>query len=103
MHLMPALKGFLARYPDISLDLRLTDTIIFLVGLENWIFEPPAGHLSIKTKGSIRTDHGEAVRDACANGLGIAMRATWCVYQHLERGKLVQILRKYPLVSEAAI
>lgn len=161
MHLMPALTGFLSRYPDLSLDLRLTDTIVDLVeggfdiairnadlknstliarklatdnriicaspeylakfgepstpydlrnhqciaitGLENWVFETPDGHLSTKIKGRFRTDHGEAVRDACANGLGIAMSATWSVYQHLERGELVQILQDYPLVSEAAI
>ncbi|MGI9535993.1 MAG: LysR substrate-binding domain-containing protein, partial [Desulfocapsaceae bacterium] len=140
MHMMPALKGFFSRYPDLSIDLRLTDTIvdlveggfdiairnadlknssliarklapdkrivcaspeylekfgepksphelrdhqcITLVGLESWVFDTPEGHLSIKTKGNFRTDHGEAVRDGCVDGLGIAMNATWNVYQH---------------------
>ena len=31
MHLMPALTGFLSRYPDLSIDLRLTNTIVDLV------------------------------------------------------------------------
>lgn len=31
MHVVPALKGFLSRYPDLSIDLRLTDTIVDLV------------------------------------------------------------------------
>lgn len=31
------------------------------------------------------------------------MASTWSVYKHFERGKLVQILRDYPLVSETAI
>lgn len=161
MHLMPALEGFLSRYPDLSMDLRLTDTIVDLVeggfdiairnadlrnstliarklapdnriicaspdylekfgeprsphelrnhqcvnlvGLEKWVFETTGGSLSVKTKSRLRTDHGEAVRDACADGLGIAMSATWSVYKHLQRGELVQILRGYPLVSGAAI
>ncbi|WP_394713367.1 LysR family transcriptional regulator [Desulfogranum marinum] len=161
MHLMPALKGFLTRYPDLSIDLRLTDTIvdlveggfdiairnadlksstliarklapdkriicaspdylaefgeplspqdlrnhqcIHLVGLESWVFDTPEGQVSIKTKGRFRTDHGEAVRDACVDGLGLAMNATWSVYQHLKRGDLVQVLKNYPLVTEAAI
>lgn len=161
MHLMPALKGFLSRYPDLYIDLRLTDTIvdlveggfdiairnadlknstliarklapdkrivcaspgylakfgeprspeelrnhqcINLVGLESLVFDTPDGQVSIKTKGRFRTDHGEAVRDGCVAGLGIAMSATWSVYKHLERGDLVQILKDYPLVSEAAI
>ncbi len=161
MHLMPAIPGFLSRYPDLSIDLRLSDAIVDLVeggfdlairnaelkdssliarklapdnriictspdylakfgqpsspdelrehqcinlmGLDNWCFKTPDGSLNIKTKGRFRTDHGEAVRDACANGLGIAINATWSVYQHLERGELVQILRDYPLTADAAI
>jgi DNA-binding transcriptional LysR family regulator len=161
MHLMPALKGFLSRYPDLTLDFRFSDSIVDLVeggfdiairnsdlkdstliarklapdhrivcaspdylakfgepgspqdlhdhqcisltGLESWVFDSPDGRLTIKTKGSFRTDNGEAVRDACAAGLGIAMNSTWSVYQHLHRGELVQVLRDFPLVSDTAI
>lgn len=161
MHLMSALKGFLAQYPEISIDLRLSDSIVDLVeggfdiairnadlknstliarklapdnrivcaspdylekfgepkspqdlrnhqcinliGLESWLFDTPEGRLSIKTRGNFRSDHGEAVRDACVNGIGISIAATWIAYQHLQRGDLVQILRDYPLVSESAI
>ena len=31
MHLIPALKGFMQRYPELTLDLRLSDTIVDLV------------------------------------------------------------------------
>ncbi|PSW09379.1 LysR family transcriptional regulator [Photobacterium rosenbergii] len=161
MHLIPALKGFLAQYPDLSVDIRLTDSIIDLVeggfdvairnaelqdssliarklavdkrimcaspdylsaygtpsspqdlknhlcinqvGLEGWSFTTPDGVQNIKIKGNIRVDHGEAVRDACANGMGIAMCATWIAYEHLKRGELVQVLEDYPLVDEAAL
>ncbi|WP_028109095.1 LysR family transcriptional regulator [Ferrimonas futtsuensis] len=161
MHMMPALKGFMAQYPELSIDLRLTDSIVDLVeggfdiairnallkdssliarqlapdrrvlcaspqyleqhgepshpeelrnhncvnltGLENWVFDAPEGQVSIKAKGNLRTDHGEAVRDACANGMGIALCATWIAYEHLKRGELVEILKEYPLVSDTAI
>lgn len=161
MHLMPTLKGFFSHYPDLSIDLHLSDSIVDLVeggfdiaihnadlksstliarklapdrriicaspeylekysepihpddlrdhqcinlmGLESWIFETPRGQLSIKTKGRLQTDHGEAVRNACVEGLGIAMPSTWSVYQQLERGELVQVLRDYLFVSHAAI
>jgi DNA-binding transcriptional LysR family regulator len=161
MHMMPALKGFLSRYPDLTVDIRFSDSIVDLVeggfdiairnadlkdstliarklapdrrivcaspdylakfgepgspddlrkhvcinlsGFENWVFDTADGHLSIKTKGSFRTDSGEAVRDACADGLGITISSTWSVYQHLQRRELVQILRDYPLVSDTAI
>ena len=161
MHLMPALKGFLAQYPDLSVDIRLTDYIIDLVeggfdvairnaelqdssliarklavdkriicaspeylskygkpttpqelrnhqcinltGLESWTFATAAEPLNFKVKGRVRVDHGEAVRDACVNGMGIAKCATWIAYEHLKRGELVQILEDYPLVDDAAV
>lgn len=161
MHMVPALKGFLARYPELTVDLRLTDSIvdlveggfdiairnsdlkdssliarklapderimcaspdylerygepsspkellqhqcIHLIGLETLVFNTPDGPLSVKSKGHFRTDHGESVRDACVDGLGIAMSARWSVYQHLARGELVQILKDYPLLEAAAI
>lgn len=161
MHLMPAVKGFLLQYPDITIDMRFSDTIVDLVeggfdiairnaglkdstliarklapdkriicaapdylakfgepasphdlvnhqcvsivGLETWIFDTPAGHLSIKSKGRFRTNNGDAVRSACVDGFGLAMNATWSVYQHLQREELVHILQDFPLVSDAAI
>ncbi|GAA5213570.1 LysR family transcriptional regulator [Corallincola platygyrae] len=161
MHLVPALKGFQEKYPDLSIDLRLTDTIIdmveggfdiairdsalkdssliarnlapdrriicaspeylekhgapqtpddlyqhncvHLVGLDSWTFDTPNGHKVIKAQGKLRTDHGEAVRDACASGMGITLCATWIVYEHLKRGEIVPVLTDYPLVSDAAI
>ncbi|MGI9316797.1 MAG: LysR family transcriptional regulator, partial [bacterium] len=161
MHLMPALKGFLTRHPDLTTDIRFSDTIVDLVeggfdiairnselkdstliarklapdkrivcaspeylarfgepgspedlrnhqclhltGLESWVFHTPAGPLNIKTRGRFRTDNGEAVRDACVDGLGITINSSWSAYQHLQRGELVQILRDYPLVTDSAI
>lgn len=161
MHLIPAMNGFLSQYPELKVDLKLSDAIIDMVeggfdiairnaelkdstliarrlasdrriicaspaylarfgepatpqelgehqcvnlmGLEHWTFETPNGPLNVKTGGSLRIDNGEAVRDACVAGLGIAMSSTWNVYQHLRRGELVQILREYPYVSDTAI
>ena len=161
MHLVPALKDFMARYPGLTLDLRLSDSIVDLVeggfdiavrnsylkdssliarklaadkrivcaspqyleqfgeptspqalsqhqrislsGLETWSFAAADGYVDIKTNGNFRTDNGEAVRDACADGLGIAVSSTWNVYEHLAQGRLIQILQDYPLVSDAAI
>ncbi|WP_117232756.1 LysR family transcriptional regulator [Vibrio maerlii] len=161
MHLMPALKGFLAQYPDLSIDIRLTDSMVDLIeggfdvairnaelkdstliakklatdkrimcaspeyiekygepkspsdlknhlcinqtGLDSWTYTTPYGTQNVKVKGKIKVDHGEAVRDAAVDGLGIAMCATWIAYQHLKEGTLVTILDNYPLVDEAAI
>ncbi len=72
-------------------------------GLDSWTFMTPQGTLNIKPSGNMRIDHGEAVRDACVDGLGIALCATWIAYEQLASGELVQILEDYPLVDEAAI
>ena len=161
MHLVPALKDFLDQYPQLNVDLRLSDAIVDLVeggfdlairnsdladsslvarrlapdhrivcaapaylsrygnpntpddlsehsclhlaGLETWVFDTPGGHKRIKTRGRLRTDNGEAVRDACVSGLGITVNSSWSVYQHLKRGELVQVLPEYPLISDTAI
>jgi DNA-binding transcriptional LysR family regulator len=76
---------------------------ITLMGLENWLFYTPKGQVNIKAKGNFRTDNGEAVRDACINGLGITINSKWSVYQHLNNGDLIQILNDYPIASDTAI
>ncbi len=88
--------------PTIPADLT-QHQCINLMGLENWVFDAPDGHINIKTKGHLCADNGEAVRDACVNGLGIAINSTWSVYKHLRRGQLIQILRDFPLLSQTAI
>ncbi|MCL9774219.1 LysR family transcriptional regulator [Vibrio methylphosphonaticus] len=161
MHLMPALKGFLAQYPELSVDIRLSDSMVDLVeggfdvairnadlkdstliakklasdkrimcaspdyiathgtpthpselkqhtcinhaGLESWTFDTPEGVQHVKVKGKIKVDHGEAVRDAAVDGMGIAMCATWIAYQHLRDGSLVQVLDEYALIDNSAI
>ncbi|GEA51717.1 LysR family transcriptional regulator [Vibrio inusitatus NBRC 102082] len=72
-------------------------------GLKIWTFDTPKGQVNIKGTGSIRVNHGEAVRDACLDGLGIAKCATWLVHENLKRGELVQVLQGYPLIDGAAI
>lgn len=161
MHLVPALPEFMELYPELNIDLRLSDSIIDmveggfdiairnaelkdstliarklmddqrivcaspeylqkhgspespeavkthqcvnLIGLENWSFQAPQGIVHVKTSARLRVDNGEAMRDACADGMGLAINSIWSVYQHLARGELVQVLRDYPLVSDAAI
>ncbi len=161
MHLVPSLPAFFDRYPHLSLDLRLSDTIVDLVeggfdiairnaglkdsslvarrlapdrrilcaspdylqrfgepdspqallehqcisllGLETWVFDTPNGPCSIRAGGRLRTDNGEAMRDACVAGLGIAIGSTWSLYRHLARGELVQVLPHSPLAAQTAI
>lgn len=169
LHLVPALGEFMARYPKLKLDFRLSDTMIDmveggfdiavrnaelkdstliarklakdiriicaspnylkefgtpqtpedlvqhqcinLIGMEQWHFDTPTntsssgviGKQTIKTHGNFRTDSGEAMRDACINGLGLTINARWNVHKQLQSGELVQVLAEYPLLSDTAI
>lgn len=58
---------------------------------------------SVKTQSVLRTDSGDVVRDACIDGIGIAINSTWSVFEHLQKGELVEILSDYSLVSDTAI
>lgn len=161
MHLLPALNNFFNQYPNLKIDLKLSDTIVDLVeggfdiairnselkdstliakklaadnrivcaspdylakngvpqlpedlrkhqcitlmGLENWAFNTLNGQVKIKAKGQLSTDNGEALRDACINGLGITISSKWSVYKQLKNGELIQILTQYPLISHTDI
>lgn len=161
MHIIPALKGFLQQFPDLQVDLRLSDSIIDmveggfdiavriaalndstlvarklagdhriicaapeylekrgepqkpqdllehdlveLIGIDAWVFDTPEGQQTIKNRSTLRVDNGEAIRDACINGVGITVCSTWIAYQQLQNGELVQVLKDYPLVSDTAI
>ncbi len=74
-----------------------------LIGMDQWCFQCENGVEPIRVKGRIRTDNGEAVRDACAAGLGITLSSTWSIYRHLAEGSLVEVLPETPLISETGI
>lgn len=161
MHLIPALNDFMDAYPNLKIDLKLSDSIVDLVeggfdvairnselkdssliarkltkdkrilcaspkyiekygqpstpedlkdhncitllNLENWSFSNGRQINSVKVSGNFRTDNGEAIRDACINGLGITINSTWSAYQQLKSGELVEVLPDYSLQSETAI
>ena len=88
--------------PQSPQELQLHQCLI-LNGLDNWQFESLEGVQTIQAKGRFRTDNGEAVRDACVQGLGITINSTWSAYEFLQRGELVQVLKNFPLVSGTAI
>ncbi|TQV75209.1 LysR family transcriptional regulator [Aliikangiella marina] len=74
-----------------------------LNGLETWKFKIPDGVQAIKGKGRFKADNGEAIRDACIQGMGITICSTWIAHQHLRSGKLIHLLQDFPLVSQSAI
>ena len=88
--------------PKTPEDLKFHNCIT-LFGLEHWSFAQRGQKYKVKVNGNFRTDNGEAIRDACVQGLGITINSTWSAYQQLMSGDLVEILSHYPLVSNTAI
>lgn len=99
-----ASKNYIQKYgkPETPADLK-NHKIVNLTGLEVWDFKAGQSITSIKTPNYLRMDNGEAVRDACIQGCGITLTATWCSYPYLKSGELVQILQDYPLATDCAL
>lgn len=57
----------------------------------------------MKTRNRFLTDNGEAVRDACINGMGLTVSSTWCCYRQLASGELVEVLSDTPVSSHTSI
>ncbi len=161
LHLMPALAEFLATYPGIRLDLRLSDSIIdmalngidvavrigplrdsalvartlapsrmwlcaapaylarhgtpkrpedlleheclVLEGTNPWQFKDGENVIDVRVRGRLQSDNGEANRDAALAGLGIALQATWAMYQQIKSGALVRVLGEFPMAGESVV
>jgi len=74
-----------------------------LMGLDNWVFNGPTGQVTVKANGNLIADNGEAIRDACVNGLGITICSKWIAYQQFSKQQLVPILPEYSIATETAI
>ncbi|MEM7193344.1 MAG: LysR family transcriptional regulator [Pseudomonadota bacterium] len=89
-------------HPESPEDLKQHQCIT-LMGLDYWTFKVGDGEKRMKAKGRFRTDNGDAIREACVSGLGITINSTWSAYAHLQQGDLVEVLNRFPLISESAI
>lgn len=77
---------------------------LVLDGYNPWRFrDTDGGTLSVRVSGQLRSDNGEALRDAAVDGLGIAYQSTWLVAEQLQRGSLVALLADYPIAGESVV
>lgn len=70
----------------------------------NWDYRAPDGKPgSVRVSGRYACDNWEVLREWALAGLGIALKSTWDVRQHLEDGSLVSLLPGYTFASDVAI
>ncbi|QSX31086.1 LysR family transcriptional regulator [Shewanella cyperi] len=99
-----AAPAYLQQYGEPQTPQALVEhSSVCLRNLETWSFVHDGKLISVKTHARMRTDNGEAMRDACCEGVGLAINSTWNAYRQLISGELVQVLKDYPLATEAAI
>ena len=55
---------------------------------------------AIKATGSFASDGAEAITEVVLSGHGIARKCKWEIAEHLESGRLVQLLPEYTAVPE---
>jgi len=70
---------------------------------EHWRLAGPDGERMLKTKGNIRTNSGEFLREALLAGLGIGLRSTWDIASELRNGDLKVVLPEYRGADSTAI
>jgi len=69
-----------------------------------WDYREPSGKAgSVRVRGRYACDNWEVLRDWALAGLGIALKSTWDVRDHLEDGTLVPVLPGYTFGTEVAI
>ncbi len=68
-----------------------------------WKLEGPEGQVQLRTKGNIRSNSSELIREALLSGLGIGLRGTWDIGAELASGALEVVLPQYKGSSNLAI
>jgi DNA-binding transcriptional LysR family regulator len=70
----------------------------------NWDYTDPGGVAgSVRVTGRYACDNWEVLREWALAGLGVALKSTWDVRQHLEDGSLVPLFPGYTFGSDVAI
>jgi len=64
-----------------------------------WLFETPSGILGVDVHSRIYSSDGRVMREAVRRGLGIAVIARYLADEDIRAGKLVPLLRDFPLAA----
>ena len=78
-------------------DLSRHSCIAFLQSAtpNEWRFDGPGGAVAVEIAGRFRTDSTEAMREAVAAGLGLALAPAWVFGDDLTSGRVRPVLQRY--------
>ncbi len=101
-----ASPGYLARHgtPLTPADLARHDCVRYMYGEggEIWHFLGPAGPVTVRVHGRLRTNNGEAMRIAAVSGAAVVALPSFIVSSELASGALVPVLAEFR-VEEMAV
>ncbi|WP_207476900.1 LysR family transcriptional regulator [Arenibaculum pallidiluteum] len=80
------------REPD---ELAAHNCLTFAGMRDEWGFDGPAGHVSVRVSGALRANSGEALAAAALRGQGIVRLPTFIVGEDLKAGRLVPLMPGY--------
>jgi len=61
-----------------------------------WTVQGPDGPITLRVNGNMDSNSGEALRDWCLAGHGLALKSLWEVVADLNEGRLVPVLTDFP-------
>ena len=61
-----------------------------------WTLEAPDGPVTLRVSGNMDSNNGEALRDWCLAGHGLALKSLWEVGEDISAGRLKVILPDFP-------
>lgn len=94
-----ASPDYLSRHgsPQVPGDIAAHDCLIYTGRVvADWQFRSGKRLVSVRPKGRLRSDSGEAIFQWALAGLGLAMIPTFLIADHIESGQLVPLLLDYP-------
>jgi DNA-binding transcriptional LysR family regulator len=91
--MLVASPDYLARHgaPSSVDDLRAHRAILFSHREADWRFAAEGGAIVVRPERALRVNNGLILRDAAVAGLGIALVATFLVYEQLRAGALTRL------------
>jgi DNA-binding transcriptional LysR family regulator len=66
-----------------------------------WTLQGREGPVTLRVSGNMDSNSGEALRDWCLAGQGLALKSLWEIIDDLNEGRLVPVLTEFPPPSHA--
>ena len=69
----------------------------------NWTLNSVKRPIAVDVDGPFESGHGETIKQAAIDGLGLALRSTWDVAEEITQGRLMPVLTNYGVAEDRAI